>query len=190
MVKRRNLNRSVVVLKAVELADSTGDLNTVTLTSLAKALNIKVPSLYNHLDNLDDLHQALAAFGLEVLIDQIQREISGKTGREALLSIADAYRRFALKHPGIYPLIVRAPDPGNLELERLAQKLLQLLLLVLASYGLQGEDALHAVRGYRAVIHGFSSLEALGGFKMALDNEVSYRRMLTTYLNGLRPESA
>jgi hypothetical protein len=40
---------------------------------------------------------------------------------------------------------------------------LGVVLDVLASYGLRGDDALHAVRGLRSVIHGFATLEAREG---------------------------
>ena len=40
---------------------------------------------------------------------------------------------------------------------------LGVVLDVLASYGLRGDDALHAVRGLRSVIHGFATLETREG---------------------------
>jgi hypothetical protein len=59
------------------------------------------------------------------------------------------------------------------------------LLLLTASSGLQGDEALHAIRGLRAILHGFVSLETAGGFKMALDQEESFRRLVSAYLGTL-----
>jgi hypothetical protein len=70
-------------------------------------------------------------------------------------------------------------------LAALAQELLQMLLLVMASLGLRGNDAFHAIRGLRAILHGFTSLEAAGGYKMPLDQEESFHRLVNTYLDGL-----
>lgn len=67
----------------------------------------------------------------------------------------------------------------------LAQDLLQMLLLVMASLGLGGDDAIHAIRGLRAVLHGFTSLEAVAGYKMALDREESFHRLVDAYLAGV-----
>ena len=64
-------------------------------------------------------------------------------------------------------------------------ELLQMLLLLMASMGLQGDDAIHAIRGLRAILHGFISLEAAGGYKFPLDQEESYRHLINTYLDGL-----
>lgn len=185
MVKRRWLSREIVVEKAVEMADAAGTAEAVTLTALAASLDVRVPSLYNHVASLEDLYQAMAVYGTRRLIARLRAASAGLAGREALLSMADAYRRFAHEHPGIYPLTIRAPDPAEEALTALAQELLQMLLLVLASAGFQGEEALHAVRGFRALLHGFVALESAEGFKMSLDRQQSFHHLLTTYLDGL-----
>lgn len=167
------------------MADDAGRPDAVTLTALADRLGVRTPSLYNHVDGLDDLYHAMAVFGVRRLIDCVRSAAAGKIGREALLAMAGSYRRFAHEHPGIYPLIVRAPDPDEDTLTTLAQELLQILLLVFASLGLEGDDALHAVRGFRSVLHGFVALEAAEGFKMSLDPDESFQRLVMTYLDGL-----
>jgi hypothetical protein len=56
----------------------------------------------------------------------------------------------------------------------------------LESFALQGEDALHATRGLRSLVHGFATLEAAGGFGLPLDCDESFRRlveMFTLYLS-------
>jgi AcrR family transcriptional regulator len=185
VVKRRLLNRERVVAKAIELADAAVDPGAVTLTALANALDVRVPSLYNHIEGLDDLHAAMAEVAVRQVIEDLRRASLGKTGRQALLAMAIAYRHYARQHPGVYPLTVRAPNPGEERLAALAQELLQLLLLVLASMNIDGEDAYHAVRGLRAILHGFTALEVAEGFKMDLDRDESYRRLVETYLDGL-----
>lgn len=187
MVKRRRLDRASVVERAAAMADAAGSVQGVTLTDLAAALEIRVPSLYNHIAGLDDLHHALAVYAMQQLIIRLRGAAAGQVGREALLALAAAYRRFAQEHPGIYPLTVRAPGPEDAVLTALAQELLQMLLLILASFGVQGEDAIHAVRGLRALLHGFTTLEANEGFKMPLDLDESFRRLITAYLAGLAP---
>jgi AcrR family transcriptional regulator len=185
MVKRRNLNRDKVVRKAAELADEAGRPEGVTLTGLAAALDVRVPSLYNHVASLDDLQLGMALYGGRLLIGRVREAALGKVGQEAILAVAHAYRRFAHEHPGIYPLLIRAPDPGEEERTAVAQELLQIFLLLLASCGIQGDDALHAIRGLRAVVHGFVTLEAAEGFKMDIEADESYERAVRVYLVGL-----
>ncbi len=185
MAKQRRLNRDLVIEAASVMADDAGAVPAVSLVALAQVLEIRPPSLYNHIDSLEDLRYGLAVHAVRQLLFELRQASLGLVGREALLAMADAYRRFAHDHPGLYPLVVRAPDPDETELTALSQELLQMLLLLMASLGLQGDDALHAIRGLRAVLHGFASLEAAGGFKMDLDREESFRRLVSGYLDRL-----
>lgn len=188
MVKRRWLNRDHVIAKAVTMADSSGNLEAVSLKTLAEVLNIRTPSLYNHITSLEDLHRGMALWGLQQLLMVLRQAVMGKVGQPALEAIADAYRHFAHTHPGVYPLTLRAPEPDETELAALSQELLQMLTLVMASMGLQGDEAIHAIRGLRAILHGFVSLEAAAGYKMPLEPDESFRRLIAAYLGGLSKE--
>lgn len=183
--KRRWLTREIVVETAVEMADVAGDVNAVTLSAVARTLNVRAPSLYNHVRGIDDLRQQMALYGVRRLIGDLQDASAGLTGRQALAAVAAAYRSFAQRHVGIYALTIEAPDADNAELAEAAQRLLQILLLILASIGVEGDDALHAVRGLRALLHGFVSLEVAEGFKMPLEREESFRRAVNTFVKGL-----
>jgi AcrR family transcriptional regulator len=185
MAKHRRLDREQVVAQAAALADDLGSVQQVTLTALAASLDIRVPSLYNHISSLDDLHEALANYALQELVVLVRRATAGKVGQEALVAMAWAYRHFAQVHPGLYPLTLAAPAPDDALRVALAQELLQILLLIFASVRIQGDDAIHAVRGLRALLHGFAMLEAAEGFKMAYDLEESFRFVLMAYLAGL-----
>lgn len=185
MSKRRRLNRAQVIEQAAALADAAGNVQAVSLTALAAALAIRPPSLYNHVRSLDDLQAGLAGYALEQLLATLSEAARGRVGRDALEAMAHAYRQFAHDHPGLYPLSVRAPEPDETDRIALSDELVHWLLLIMASLGLQGEDALHAIRGFRAVLHGFVSLEAAEGYKLALDQDESFRRLVTVYLDGL-----
>jgi AcrR family transcriptional regulator len=182
MPKRRQLNKDRVLQTAVDLAETSGGVGELTLTALAKALNVRVPSLYNHIDGLEGLHDDLALLAGHMLLEKIRQATFGKTGEEGLRAMAYAYREFAQEHPALYPLTIEAPNPDEEERVALAQELLQILLLTMATLGLHGEEALHAIRAYRALLHGFISLEAAGGFKMALDVDESFDFLIEAFL--------
>ncbi len=185
MGKSRRLNKEIVVAAAAQLANEAGTVDSLTLTQLAQALDVRVPSLYNHVAGADGLVRDLTLYGSRILLSTVRQAAFGKVGRDAMLAMAYAYREFAHQHPGIYPLTVRAPDPDDVELVALAQEWLQLLLLVMASLQMEGDAALHAIRGFRAVVHGFVSLEMAGGFKLALERDESYARLVETFVIGL-----
>lgn len=184
MARRRQLNKERVLETAVELAEASGGVGEVTLTALAAALDVRVPSLYNHVDGLDGLHNDLALLASRRLLDDIRRATFGLTGEQALREMAHAYRQFAGRQPALYPLTITAPDPQETERSTLAQEWLQLLLLTMASLGVHGEEALHAIRAYRALLHGFVSLESAGGYKMDLDLDESFQRLVDGFLRS------
>ena len=185
MQNRRRLNREIVVETAVTMANEAGGYEAVTLVALAKKLSVRMPSLYSHINSLDDLRQAMAVCGLREVVQRLRTAALGLVGEAALRAMAGAYRQFAREQPGVYPLAVAAPEADDPALIVWAQELSQTLLLVLASFGLAGDAAFHAMRGYRAALHGFVALEAAGGFRLPLDKEESFNNLLDVYLTGL-----
>ena len=185
MPKRRQLNKERVLETAVGLAQESGGVGEVTLTALAAALDVRVPSLYNHIDGLDGLHDDLTLLAGRLLLEKIRRATFGKIGEDALRAMAEAYREFARELPALYPLTIIAPDPDESERTALAQEWLQLLLLTMASLGVHGDEALHAIRAFRSLLHGFVALEAGGGFKMDLDRDESFNYLVDGYLGAI-----
>ena len=55
---------------------------------------------------------------------------------------------------------------------------LDIFFAVLAGYGVRGDDAIDAIRGLRAAMHGFVTLEAGGGFGMPQSVDASYHRLV------------
>lgn len=184
----RDLTKEKVVANAVELANECGDVHRLKLKDLAAKLNIKVPSLYNHVKGMDGLIYALRLYAVKTIDEQLRDSIAGQTGRSALMSAARSYRAFAHSNPGIYPLILPAATADSEpEIEKISWNTVSLILLILGSFGLEGDEALHTVRGFRSLLHGFVSLELSGGFGLELDLDESFERLMTTFIDGFHP---
>jgi hypothetical protein len=110
--------------------------------------------------------------------------LDNKSGREALVGMAEMYRQFAGDHPGIYPLILRAPAPDEEEFAAITSKSLNTIMLVFSSFGITGDEALHGIRGFRSLLHGFISLEQVGGFGLPLDLDESYALLTNMIIDG------
>lgn len=65
------------------------------------------------------------------------------------------------------------------------QRILDIILAVLSAYHLSCEDALHAIRGIRSIVHGFVTLEAAGGFGLPMSVDESFRRLVQNFVAGL-----
>jgi AcrR family transcriptional regulator len=185
---RVGLNTARVVQEAAEIADTEG-LDSLTLARLASHLGIRVPSLYKHIDGLPDLRRRLAVIALTGMADEIRAATVGLAGKDALSATCRSYRDFAKRYPGRYASLQRAADhsdPAEAELNQLGDDLTGLALKVLRSYHLAGEDSIHAARIMRSAIHGFVSLEQLGGFGLPASVEGSFDRLIDLLDAGLR----
>ena len=180
----RGLTQEQVVERAARLADA-GGLESLTLSALAGQLGVRTPSLYNHIAGLPDLRRRLALRGSRELAERLRDATLARGRDEGLLALATAYRSFASEHPGLCQALQQAPAAGDDERVAAAAAALEPLLAVLRSYGMEGDDAIHAARGVRSALHGFTDLERAGGFGIALDLDESYRRLVETLGAGL-----
>jgi AcrR family transcriptional regulator len=187
---RAGIDAEAVVTAAAELADTEG-LDAVTLTRLADELGVRPPSLYAHIGGLDDLRRRLGARGNNELAAALGHAIEGRSGADALRALAVAYRDYAREHPGTYVALQRSRDLANDDEARAAgDAVVRIALAGLRAYGLEGEEAIHAVRLIRITLHGFVTLEAGGGFAMDLSANETFERLLALLELGLRTQPA
>ena len=186
---RQGLSKAQVVDAAARIADAEG-LDGVTVARVASELGIKAPSLYNHVAGRDDLIGELGVRALQELTAALTQASVGRSRDDALQGLAAAYRAYVLEHPGLYSATIRAPDADDRARAEAAEKLLAVVYAVLAGYGLEGDDAVHAARAVRSGLHGFASIEAAGGFAIPADRDESFRRMVAALAAGLEtPQS-
>jgi AcrR family transcriptional regulator len=192
MPRKPGLDSAAVVQAAVDLLDAEGPA-ALSLGRLAERLGIQTPSLYNHVAGLPDLLRRLALYNLQEMAADMRDAALGRAGPEALAAVAAAYRAYIKRRPGLYMASLRAsgaqaaPDP---ELAAAEERVVRVVLAVLASLGVQGDDGMHATRGLRSLVHGFATLEIAGGFGLPLDCDESFRRLLHQWVAGLEKERA
>ncbi len=184
MSHRVGLDHATVVEAAAKLVDEEG-IEQLSLGRVASRLGVRTPSLYNHVAGLPGLKHDLALFCSRELLDRLLRATIGKSRAEAIFALANAYRAYAREAPGRYALTLQAPDPGDQVLQAIAQQLVDVGRAVLAPYRLSEEDAIHAIRGMRSIVHGFISLEMAGGFRMPVDLDASFQWLINIFIAGL-----
>jgi AcrR family transcriptional regulator len=159
---RTGLTGSRLVLAAADLADESG-LHTVTISALARQFDVKPASIYSHVDGLDDLLEQTTELALSELADRLAEALPGKSGREALVALADAHRHYARAHPGRWQAAQRrvrpevVPSSAGGRISRSARA-------ILSGYGLSPDDEVHGVRLLGSMVNGFIAIEATGGF--------------------------
>ncbi len=174
---RAGLTESRVVDEAELIADEVG-FSQLTLAALAERLGVRQPSLYKHVDGIGALQRSIAVRAKRELGETLARAAVGRSRGDAIVSMSQAYRRWALAHPGRYLAAQRAPAAGDLEDEEASRAAVEVVSDVLAGYDLRGDDAVDAIRAMRAALHGFVALEAGGGFRLPVDVDRSFDRLV------------
>jgi AcrR family transcriptional regulator len=175
---RRGLTTATVVKEAADLADTEG-LQTVTLGRLSKRLGVRVPSLYKHIDGAADLFRQLAGMAISELADALRQATVGRSGRDSLSACCHAYRTFARQRPGRYAAIqYSAESPVASELCKAHEDVLSVGKAALRGYSLHEPETTLALRIVRCALHGFVSLEQTSGFRLELDADRTFERLI------------
>jgi AcrR family transcriptional regulator len=188
MSPRTGLTKTAIIEEAVELLNTEGP-DALTLNRLADELGIRTPSLYNHIDGMPGLQKELSVLNARLLADRLGEAAIGKGGSELFIDVAQAFRSYVKENPGLYMATLKASgtqETPDSKLMREEERTLKIALAVMASLGLRGEDAIHAVRAFRSMVHGFATLEIAGGFGLPQDCDESFRRLVKSLADGIR----
>ncbi len=174
---RAGLTVERLVRAAAELADEVG-FDNLTVSALARRFGVKDASLYSHFKNARDLRDRVAALALAELADRAASALAGRAGKDALVAFANAYRDYAKEHPGRYAAMQVGLTPEVAAMSR-ADRHSEMTRAILRGYHLPEPDETDAVRLLHSTFHGFTTLEAAGGFRHhARDTEASWSRTL------------
>ena len=165
---RPRLSTASVVNAALELVDEQGP-GALTLAAIARHTGVATPSLYKHVRSVEALQQKVSARVTAELANALSAAVAGRSGEDAFRCLAQAYRDYALSHPGRYPLTQRVPDAQDPEHLAAGERAVQAVFAALRGYGLLGDNAIDATRVARSALHGFVSLEIDGGFGLPRD---------------------
>ena len=171
------LSRAGIVDGALTFLDREG-WDSLTINALATQLGTKGPSLYNHVDSLEDLRRAVRMRVIDDIITMLNRVGEGRARDDAVLVMAGAYRSYARHHPGRYSAFTRMPLGGDdPEYTAATRGAAAPVIAVLSSYGLDGEEAFHAALEFWSAMHGFVLLE-MTGVMDDIDTDVVFSDMV------------
>ncbi|WCN83394.1 TetR/AcrR family transcriptional regulator [Micromonospora sp. LH3U1] len=174
---RQGLTRARVSAAAAELADSVG-LSRLTVAAVARHFGVTDAALYVHVRSREALIEHVAVQAAAAFADQLAIAVAGRAGHQALVGFADAWRAFAVQHPGQYAAtqLQLPPEVGTNSAGHL--RLIELSYAMLRGYGLDEPALTDAMRFVRSTFHGFASLEAVDGFGHPRDVDASWRSIL------------
>ncbi|GAA3629396.1 TetR/AcrR family transcriptional regulator [Streptomyces chitinivorans] len=163
---------------AAALADEVG-IEKVTISALAREFGVKDASFYSHVRNLQEIRTRVAILASGEMNECIATAIAGRSGGEALAAFADAYRDYALRHPGRYAATQLRLDPSKIANTSAFERSVELTYAVMRHYDLDEPDLTDAARLLRATFHGYISIEASGGFNHPREVDRSWRQAIS-----------
>ena len=146
MARRARVDRAAVVDAAVRLVNAEG-AGALSLSRVAGELGVRTPSLYNHIDGLPGLQRELALRNAQMLADAFADAAIGKAGADAVVALAQAFRAYIKANPGLYLAGQDVTDltaGDDAALRAAMDRSVRIVAAVMASFGLEGDDALHA----------------------------------------------
>jgi AcrR family transcriptional regulator len=184
------LSREIIVNSALTFLDREG-WDALTINALATQLGTKGPSLYNHVDSLEDLRRTVRMRVIDDIITMLARVAEGRVGDDAVLVMAGAYRSYAHHHPGRYSAFTRMPLSGGDDPEFTAatRGAAAPVMAVLSSYGLDIEHAFYAALEFWSAMHGFVLLEMTGVMDDIVDTDTVFSDMVLRLAAGMERRS-
>lgn len=181
---------AAIVAAARAILEADG-LDAVTMAAVATCVGVRAPSLYKHVRDRDELLVAMVADAADELsavivaaADDAPDDVLARA-----TAVADAYRSFARRTPRAASLLYADLGPDlAMPQSRLAEAARPVVELAAAIAG--ERDALPAARVLTAFVHGFTSMESAGAFRMGGDIDVAYRLGIAAIVRGLAAGSA
>jgi AcrR family transcriptional regulator len=144
------ITRAMVLATALEIIDRDG-VRGLSMRRLGHALGRDPMTLYRHAPNKAALLDGVA----ETVLEQLEVDSTDPDWAAQLRTVAREFRRLALAHPQVVPLLVTRPlatplglrPPGTL-------RPLEGVLELLTRAGFTGSDALHIYRTLFGFLHG------------------------------------
>lgn len=147
---RPRLSRSLVLSGAVDVADA-GGIGSLTMRSLADALEVKPMSIYHHVANKDEVLDGI----VDIVFSEIELPKSGGEWQSEMRRRATSARAAMRRHPWAIGLVQTRTSPGPATLKHH-----DAVIGTLREAGFSVEMTAHAFALIDAYVYGFALSEA------------------------------
>ena len=182
---RKGLTRELIIETAISIVEEEG-YNNLSMRNLAKRLDVKAASLYNHIKSTEDLNSEICIKIVDDFFNAQKAAMEGKSPQEAILALANAYRKLAREKQKFYEIIVMLPNSTNEALYEKRKSLFFIVMEAVGKFNLTEEQKLFWQRNLRVTVHGFVSLENAGYFTLpTINNDDTYHSAIMNIIHGI-----
>lgn len=170
---RKNLSKDLVIQTAIQYADRNG-IEALSMRNLANSLGVEAMSLYNHIQNKDELLDGM----VETCVKQFFKPKQGGDWKKEIKKRAKSVREVLLTHPWLTVLLVSRVNVGEHMLQYF-----NLTLGCLVEAGFSYKQADHIINAIDSHIYGFTLQEL--NFPFSPDE---YESKAKEYLPMIKPD--
>lgn len=182
---RVGIDKDIIISKAVELVNKVG-IEHITLKMLADNLGVKSPSLYNHINGLDDLKEQLMIYGWKQTEQRILHTVIGMSGYDAIRAMCYAFYDYATENPGVFDVMLWYNKFQSDEMEMATSELLSIIFKITKSLNLPDDYCFHLIRTFRGFLEGFFLLVNNGSFGHSLPIMTSFDISINILIAGIK----
>ena len=189
MTKKRTLDLDKVIAQATDIIQADG-IKALTMSRLAKDLDIRTQSLYNYIANLDELISLIGARLVNEMCQHIKDGIIGLSDTLALTKFAVIARQYLLSKGNLALVIYDLHSfPTNSQFALETRKLVDLLNQVLASSSLKRAEQFSVSQTLISAVLGFVFIETSNFYEPVSPDDVdrSYCDMLNRIITPHQP---
>ena len=183
------LDQNLITQAALTIIDST-EHTELTLSAIARELDVTQPALYYHVDGIDDI---LRWVGLAVRVELaavLSSATIGLSRGDAVRAVADAWRSFSQAKPSLYKSTEWHPVEGDADLEAAVGQVLSILAGSLRSFDLSDDERANAALALRSTLHGFVSFELGAGNPSPQGANDSFTHVIELLITGIEALAA
>ena len=103
---RQILSKELIIKTSIKLIENKKENNFATI---ARELGIQSQALYNYFPNQLALNYAIVAWLINLMTDQLRRNLFGKAGMTAIIDFAMEFRQLALNHFHLTQFVLKMP---------------------------------------------------------------------------------
>ena len=184
-MSKNNINEQLIIETAASLVNKVG-LTNLSLKLVAEELNIKSPSLYNHISSLEELKSKLMIYGWKCLEEKIIDAAVGVTGYDAIKNMCYAFYDYATTNKGIFTTMLWYNKFESVEKEKATTKLFNIVFKIMKPLNISEDNINHIIRTLRGFLEGFALLVNNDAFGNPLPIKESFDLSLEIIINGIK----
>ena len=184
MPKNMVSEESIIETSAL-IANKIG-LENLSLKIIANELNVKSPSLYNHISSLDDVKNKLMVYGWKQLENKMIDSAVGVTGYEALNNMSNVFYDYATNNTGVFMAMLWYNKYDSIEKDNATKRLFNILFKIMKTLNISDDNINHIIRTLRGFLEGFCLLVNNNAFGNPISMKESFDLSLKIIINGIK----